>query len=53
MYAATKSTRELFAELVVRKVLQTTSFGEVTVKMSTAIIDIGKEVLNALMAECL
>lgn len=42
-----------FAELVVEKVLRTTSFGEVAVKMSTAAIDIGKqEVLNALMAEC-
>lgn len=42
-----------FAELVVKKVLQTVSFGEIAAKMSTAATLVGKQdVLNALMAEC-
>lgn len=42
-----------FADLVVEKVLQTTCFGEMAVKMSSAATVVGKqEVLNALMTEC-
>lgn len=42
-----------FAKLVVKKVLKTTDFSELAVKMSLAATNIGKhEVLKTLMSKC-
>lgn len=45
--------QEVFAKMVVNKVMQTTDFGELAIQMSAAATNIGRqEVLKTLMTEC-